>query len=125
VGNGTLEGSYTFNLTYDYAAPLGSTAPTQAQIVPAGNGSCDISYEGYLYSCNSERMITLAGGSVPSYSACTTSTVFAGSENNTSGTAFCIEETGKVAGVTVVSVNTTSSYITLKVSVWQNVTPPT
>jgi hypothetical protein len=93
--------------------------------VQAGNASCDIAYEGYLYSCNSERMVTLAGGSIPSYSACTASTVFASNENSTSGTAFCIEETGKVAGVTVVSVNTTSSYITLKVSVWQNVTPAT
>lgn len=69
--------------------------------------------------------ITLPGGSTPSYSACTTGTVFANSENTTAGTAFCIEETGRVAGVTVVSVNSSSSYITLKVSVWQNVTPAT
>jgi hypothetical protein len=124
VGNGTLQGSYTFNLTNGYTAPLGPTAPTQGQIIQGGS-SCDISYSGYLYSCDSERIITLAGGSTPSYSACTTGTIFAGYEAATAGTAFCIVETGRVAGISVASVDSSSDYVTLKVTVWQNVTPAT
>ena len=123
VGNGTLEGAYSFQLTEPYSAPLGATAPTQAQI--AAGAACDIYYNGEITSCNSEKIVSLPNGSTPSYSACTASTLFVDSASANQGTAFCIIETsGRVAGISVAAAgNTPSYYVTLKVSVWQYVVP--
>jgi len=127
AGNGTLEGSYTFDITNTYEAPLGPTAPTQANIISVSTGgNCDVVYNGLLGSCNQERIIQLPNGSVPTYSACTTGTIYVPNVNAVQGTAFCIEETsGRVAGITVASVGTSSSYVSLKVIVWQYVAPAT
>jgi hypothetical protein len=121
AGNGTEVGAYTFNLTQVYSAPLGPTAPTQSEI--ASGGSCDVQYNGEIYSCNSEKIISLPSGSTPTYSACTTGTIFVDGVNPTKGNAFCIIETsGQVAGVTVAGVGTSpNNYITLKVTVWKYV----
>lgn len=123
VGNGTLEGTYSFQLTEPYSAPLGATAPTQAQI--ASGAACDVYYNGQITSCNSEKIVSLPNGSTPSYSACTASTLFEDSASANQGTAFCIIETsGRVAGISVAAAgNTPSYYVTLKVSVWQYVVP--
>lgn len=123
VGNGTLEGTYSFQLTEPYSAPLGASAPTQAQI--AAGAACDVYYNGQLTSCNSEKIVSLPNGSTPSYSACTASTLFVDSASANQGTAFCIIETsGRVAGISVAAAgNTPSYYVTLKVSVWQYVVP--
>jgi hypothetical protein len=123
AGNGTLEGTYSFQLTEPYSAPLGATAPTQAQI--AAGAACDIYYNGEITSCNSEKIVSLPNGSTPSYSACTASTLFEDSASANQGTAFCIIETsGRVAGISVAAAgNTPSYYVTLKVSVWQYVVP--
>jgi|SRR5579863_2414605 len=123
AGNGTLEGTYSFQLTEPYSAPLGATAPTQAQI--AAGAACDIYYDGEITSCNSEKIVSLPNGSTPSYSACTASTLFEDSASANQGTAFCIIETsGRVAGISVAAAgNTPSYYVTLKVSVWQYVVP--
>ncbi|HLK74103.1 MAG TPA: hypothetical protein VKU77_10715 [Streptosporangiaceae bacterium] len=123
VGNGTLEGTYSVQLTEPYSAPLGATAPTQAQI--AAGAACDVYYNGQLTSCNSEKIVSLPNGSTPSYSACTASTLFVDSASANQGTAFCIIETsGRVAGISVAAAgNTPSYYVTLKVSVWQYVVP--
>jgi hypothetical protein len=123
VGNGTLEGTYSFQLTEPYSAPLGATAPTQAQI--ASGAACDVYYSGQITSCNSEKIVSLPNGSTPSYSACTASTLFEDSASANQGTAFCIIETsGRVAGISVAAAgNTPSYYVTLKVSVWQYVVP--
>jgi len=123
VGNGTLEGTYSFQLTEPYSAPLGATAPTQAQI--AAGAACDVYYSGSITSCNSEKIVSLPNGSTPSYSACTASTLFVDSASANQGTAFCIIETsGRVAGISVAAAgNTPSYYVTLKVSVWQYVVP--
>jgi hypothetical protein len=123
VGNGTLEGTYSVQLTEPYSAPLGASAPTQAQI--AAGAACDVYYNGQLTSCNSEKIVSLPNGSTPSYSACTASTLFVDSASANQGTAFCIIETsGRVAGISVAAAgNTPSYYVTLKVSVWQYVVP--
>jgi hypothetical protein len=121
VGNGTQLGTYTITLTNGYSAALGPSAPTQAEI--AANGSCDVQYNGEIYSCNSEKIISLPSGSTPTYSACTTGTLFETSPSLAQGTAFCIIETsGRVAGVTVAAVGSSpSNYVNLNVTVWKYV----
>ena len=57
TGNGTLLGSYSFQLTNGYNAPLGPTAPTQSQI--AAGGAYDVGYNGDLYAGDNEKMISL------------------------------------------------------------------
>jgi hypothetical protein len=123
VGNGTQLGAYTFDLTNAYAAPLGPNAPTQAEMLQVNSaGSCDIVYNGDIGSCNQEKMISLPNGSVPTYSACTTGTIFETSVTPARGTSFCIIETsGQVAGVTVASVSSSSSYVSFKIAVWKYV----
>ncbi len=121
AGNGTELGAYTFNLTNGYSAPLGPTAPTQAEI--ASGGSCDVQYNGEIYSCNQEKIISLPSGSTPTYSACTTGTIFEDEVNPTQGNVFCIIETsGQVAGVTVAAAGSSpNNYVTLTVTVWKYV----
>jgi hypothetical protein len=121
AGNGTQLGAYAFQLTNGYSAPLGATAPTQAEI--ASGGSCDIEYNGEIYSCNQEKIVSLPNGSTPSYSACTTGTLFVNDVDPTEGNVFCIIETsGSVAGVSVASAGSTPNYyISVKVTVWQYV----
>ena len=127
AGNGTLEGSYTFNITNTYEAPLGPAQPTQSNIVSVSSGgTCDLIYNGLLGSCNQEKIISLPSGSTPTYTACTTGTIYVPNVSPVQGAAFCIEETsGRVAGITVASVGTSSSYVSLKVIVWQYVAPAT
>ncbi len=121
AGNGTELGAYTFNLTNGYSAPLGPTAPTQAEI--ASGGSCDVQYNGEIYSCNQEKIISLPSGSTPTYSACTTGTIFADEVNPTKGNVFCIIETsGQVAGIAVAAAGSSpNNYVTLTATVWKYV----
>ena len=120
AGNGTQLGSYSFQLTETYSAPLGPTAPTQSQI--AAGGAYDISYNGSVNSGTNEKMVSLPNGSTPTYSACTTGTLFEESAPTAPGTAFCIIETsGRMAGVTITSVGNSSAYIGLEVTVWKYV----
>jgi hypothetical protein len=121
AGNGTQEGAYTFNLTNGYSAPLGPTAPTQSEI--AAGGSCDVTYNGEIYSCNEEKVISLPNGSTPSYTACTTGTIFVDDVDPTQGNVFCILETsGQVAGVAVTAAGSSpNNYVTFKVTVWKYV----
>jgi len=118
AANGTQLGAYAFDLTNGYSAPLGATAPTQSEM--ASGGSCDVQYNGDVYSCNDEKMISLPPGSAPSYSACTTGTIFVSDVAATQGSVFCIiESNGSVAGITVASAGTSPSYyVDLKVTVW-------
>ena len=120
AGNGTLLGSYSFQLTNSYSAPLGPTAPTQSQIV--SGGTYDISYNGDIYPGTNEKMVSLPNGSTPTYSACTTGTVFEDSAPLTQGTTLCIIETsGRVAGVTITSIGSSSQYVVLKATLWKYV----
>jgi hypothetical protein len=122
AGNGTqLAPSYLFQLTNSYSAPLGLTKPTQAQI-GRGVASYDIFYYDAFQPGPGEKMLSLPNGSTPTYTACATDTVFVGSASATPGTAFCIvETTGRVAGVTVTSINGSPNYAVLKVTLWQDV----
>jgi hypothetical protein len=120
-GNGTELGAYSFRLTNGYAAPLAASAPTQGQITQT-SASYDIDFSGQIYPGSNERMISLASGSSPTYSACTSGTVFEDTAPADPGTAFCIVETsGRVAGITVASVNSSPFYLVLKVTMWQYV----
>lgn len=120
-GNGTELGAYSFRLTNGYSAPLAASAPTQGQITET-SASYDIDFNGQIYPGSNERMISLASGSSPTYSACTSGTVFENTAPADTGTAFCIVETsGRVAGITVASVNSSPSYLVLKVTSWQDV----
>ena len=120
AGNGTQLGSYSFQLTNGYSAPPGPTAPTQSQI--ASGGTYDIQYNGEVYPGVNEEMVSLPNGSTPTYSACTTGTVFEDSAPLTQGTAFCIIETsGPVAGVTITSIGNSSAYVGLNGTLWKYV----
>jgi hypothetical protein len=120
VSNGTQLGTYTFDLTNGYAAPLSDTAPGQTQMVQVNSaGTCDVVYNGGLGTCNQEKIISQPNGSVPTYASCTGGTIFLDGVSAVQGTSFCIIETnGRVAGVTVASVGTSSAYVSLKVTVW-------
>ena len=123
--NGDLLGSYTFRLGQYTSAPLGATAPTQAQIL-ANSG--DIVWNtgsggSPLQPGSGEQFANLPSGTTPTYQACKADTVFSNTASPNPGTAFCIiETTGKMAGVTVASANLTQSpyYLNLHVAVWAN-----
>jgi hypothetical protein len=120
--NGTQLGSYYINLEVGYFVPLDATKPTQSQFNRYGIGDlgtgdpADILV--YL-PISPDQMIDLPGGSVPTYQACTSDTVFSSEAASTVGTVFCLLETGKVAGVTVTGDG--ASYATLHIVIWQNV----
>jgi hypothetical protein len=123
--DGDLLGSYTFRLGQYTSAPLGATAPTQAQIL-ANSG--DIGWNtgaggSPLQPGNGEQFANLPSGTTPTYQSCKADTVFSNSASPNVGTAFCvIETTGRIAGVTVVSTNMTQTpwYLNLHVTVWVN-----
>ena len=117
---GTQLGSYDINLPVNYSVPLGPTAPTQAQFSTGGvNG--DIWEDGPLLPVAPDKMLNLAVGTTPTYQSCTTDTVFETQATNTQGSAFCLVETGRIAGVTVTSLNATQpNYVVLHVVVWQD-----
>jgi hypothetical protein len=119
--NGTQLGSYTIELPQAYGTPLGPTKPTRSQFIEEGAG--DILYDGSITPGNGDQLLELAGGSTPSYQACAADTLIENQASATAGTAFCVVETGRIAGVTVNSVGTTRPYdyyIVLNVTIWQN-----
>jgi hypothetical protein len=119
---GVQLGTYSFGLTNGYDAPLGPTAPKQSQIMPANvGGSYDIGFNSSVYAGSNEKMIGLPQGSTPTYSACSTGTVFETAASPLAqGTSFCIEETsGDIAGVTITSVGGSPLYTAFKVILWR------
>jgi len=124
--NGTVLGSYTFTLPQYDSAPLGTTAPDQAQIL-SGTGQDVIWNTGAggspLQTGGGDKMLNLPSGSTPTYQACTTDTLSSGESSPNAGTAFClIEATGKMAGVTIASANNSQSpyFLVLHVVIWEN-----
>jgi hypothetical protein len=125
--NGTLLGSYSFTLPRDGAAPIGTTAPTQAEILAGGPGP-DIVWEtddggSPLGTPGQDKIVSLPNGTTPTYAACKADTLVTNSETNSQGTAFClIETTGDMAGITVQSVNLSQQPydIVLQVTLWTN-----
>ncbi len=125
VANGRQLGSYSFDFTLSnepYDVPLGSSRPTQSQFNTSGTGDLSSAYPGdvnILIPINGDKMLGLPSGTTPTYKACTASTLFTGQAATTEGTVFCLSETaGRMLGVTVVS--SQSSYVVLRVTVWQN-----
>lgn len=130
VANGTQLGSYNTHAPPFVTFPLDGTAPTQAQFVrEGGQGDLSLDTNGMagpgtdFLPANGNQMVQLPGGSTLSYSACTSVPGFVQKVDNTVGATFCIlEGSGKVAGVTVTSIDSTAPYLTnLRVIVWQNV----
>jgi len=124
--NGTELGSYNFDLTNGYGAPLATTAPTRVQI-SAGTGD-DIYYDGAISAQSGDQMLSLPAGSTPTFAACSSDTLIGGQQSAVRGTTFCIVENGYLAGVSVASIGTSTSgseYLVLDVTIWQNtgVTP--
>ena len=126
TANGTLLGSYTFTLPQYGTAPLGTTAPDQAQIL-SGTGQ-DVKWNtgaggAPLQTGGGDQMLSLPSGSTPTYQACKADILTSVEESYNAGTAYCIiEATGKMAGVTVASANTSQSpwSLVLHVIIWEN-----
>src|ERR1700733_10068495 len=90
--NGTVLGSYTFTLPQYDSAPLGTTAPDQAQIL-SGTGQDVVWNTGAggspLETGGGDKMLNLPSGSTPTYQACTTDTLSSGEVvNPNAGNAF-------------------------------------
>jgi hypothetical protein len=121
-GNGSLLGAYTVKLPGGYGIPLATTAPTQSQFAPAGFGDLYENDGGFVPGNGGNKMLSLPGGTTPTYQACASDTSFVPQISATVATAFCIVETGRMVGVSVtaVSVNTDPTDYTLRVMVWQN-----
>jgi hypothetical protein len=126
AGNGVLLGSYRFTLPQNGSAPLGPTAPTQAQIL-SGTGK-DVVWNtdlggSPLSAGGGDQILSLPNGATPTYQACKADTLTSANESYNAGTAYCIiEATGKMAGVTVETANVAQSpyYLVLRVMVWEN-----
>ena len=119
--NGTVLGSYTVDLPSGYSIPLGASKPTQSQFDSSElNG--DLDDTGYLYQIlGSDQIVQLQDGSALTYQACTSSTAFANNiSTGTIGTAFCVLESGRIAGVKVASQSSNTSDYNLQVTVWRN-----
>ena len=123
---GTQLGSYSFRMPGSYYAPLGTSAPTQ-QMMILSQSSEDVIWNDQLGGAplnvgNGDKMFGLANGATPTYQSCTTDMLIEGSASDTPGTAFCVlETTGRWAGVTVTSADTTSQTwsMVLHVTLWQ------
>lgn len=123
ASNGSKLGTYTVDLPEGYSIPLAASQPTQSQF-DSSKRNGDLGYDdvnGYYYPLGNDRMVQLANGTMPTYQACTSSTAFTnGIGGGNLGTEFCILESGKIAGVEVVSQSSTTSDYFLKVTVWRN-----
>jgi hypothetical protein len=120
--SGAQLGAYTVDINFPYSIPLGPTKPTQSQFSKTGLGDLGTAAPAdhlVFVPINGNKMLSLPGGSTPTYQACANGTVFANQADSAPGTSFCIiEKTGKIAGVTLTSAQ--SSYVVLTVTVWQN-----
>jgi hypothetical protein len=123
TGDGAPLGTYSFQLTNGYGAPLGPAAPTQPQMVAVNSGGAfDIMYNGDIGAGSDEKMVNLPNGATPTYSACTTGTAFIEGATPDKGTAFCIIETnGQMAGVVVSGLASSPATASFKVTVWKYV----
>lgn len=123
--NGTVLGSYPFTLPQYGSAPLGPTAPTQAQIL-SRTGQDIIWNTGAggspLQTGGGDTMLYLPSGATPTYQACKADAKTTDEESYNAGTAYClIEATGRMAGVTVTSASVSQSpwYLDLHVTIWE------
>jgi hypothetical protein len=122
ASNGSELGTYTVDLPLGYSVPLGASQPTQSQFdISEQNGDLDYGLNGNYKALGNDRMVQLPNYAAPTNQACTSSTAFTSSiSGGNLGTAFCILENGKIAGIEVVSQSITTSDYLLKVTVWRN-----
>jgi hypothetical protein len=122
VPNGTLLGSYSISITVGpgESVPLNATKPTQSQLdTGAGDLGTGTPADVFVFlPINGDKMLSLPGGSTPSYQSCSADTVFEGEASSNPGTAFCLSATGRMIGVTVTSLQ--SAFAVLHITVWQN-----
>lgn len=118
--NGSVLGSYSVDIGAGHSIPLTATAPTQADFSTGGLGDLGTATPAdhlVFVPINGDKMLSLPAGTTPSYQGCSTDTVFATQADSAVGTSFCLIENGRLAGVTVSAAQ--SSYVVLKVTVWQ------
>lgn len=118
---GTQLGSYSVNLGFGHSIPLGAAKPVQADFSTSGLGDLGTAAPAdhlVFVPINGNKMLSLPGGTTPTFQACANDTVFAGQADSAPGTSFCLIETGKIAGVIIASAQ--PSYVVLNVTVWQN-----
>ena len=123
LANGAQLGSYTIKLPTHNSVPLGPTAPTPSEYVYGGSGADLSAFFAELLPINGTKMLALPGGSTPTYRTCADDVVDVGNVATAAGAAFCLVETGRMAGVKVISVNSEPYYSVLHVTVWQHSTP--
>jgi hypothetical protein len=117
----TLLGSYTVNINFPSSIPLAATKPTQSEFSTSGLGDLGTAAPAdhlVFVPINGNKMVSLPGGGTPTYETCADSSVFVNQADSKPETSFCIVETGKIAGVTVTSLQ--PSYAVLNVTVWKN-----
>jgi hypothetical protein len=120
TSNGAVLGSYTVDLPTGYSIPLGASKPTQSQFDSSEqNGDLDDESVGYQ-ALGNDQIVQLQDGSTLTYHTCTNSTAFTRTIYPSLGVAFCAIESGKIAGVKVISQSSTTSDYILQVTVWRN-----
>jgi hypothetical protein len=124
VDTGEKLADYSFVLPNGYSAPLGTSTPTQSQIVQGSVGTFDVFENADMVSTESgggEKLVTLPVNSTPTYSSCASNTDFVSSFNPIQGDAFCvIEPAGRIAGIAISSVTSSPFSMTLNVTIWRN-----
>lgn len=117
AANGTQLGAYTIDLSWGYSVPLTTAKPGQAQFTTTDVG--DVNLGNYAISpLNGDKVVTLPGGTKPSYQACSNASTFVNGLGVTAGASGCVvEASGKLAGVYVDSQQSTG--LVLDVTVWQ------
>lgn len=116
---GTKLGSYTVNLGYGHSVPLGKDKPAQGDFSTTGLGDLGTGVPGGILvfiAINGDKMVSLDSGATPSYDSCAADTIFASQADSKPGTAFCLIESGMLAGVKVVAAH--PAYVVLSVTVW-------
>jgi hypothetical protein len=124
--DGTPLNSYNISLLANYNVVLSSAKPTFTQFIPAGDecdsgNLCDTQNNGGFSTNTGTTLLSLPGGSTPTYQACKAAEP-APSAPDAAQTSFCLAETGFIIGVTVSSVDPTPPYASaLQIIVWRNV----
>lgn len=116
---GTKLGSYTVNLGYGHSIPLGKDKPAQGDFSTTGLGDLGTGVPGGILvfiPINGDKMVSLDSGATPTYDSCAADTIFATQADSKPGTAFCLIESGMLAGVKVVAAH--PAYVVLSVTVW-------
>lgn len=123
ASNGSVLGSYTVDLPGGYSIPLGPSKPTQSEFVSSGESGDLLNMSGepnYYIALGNDHIVLLQNDTTPTYKACSSSTAFTYDVDDGPGVAFCVLESGMIAGVEAVSQSSISGDYILDVTVWRN-----